>query len=323
MTSVGASTQTVTPGSSAQTPALGDARAWFSPVNVACGLLLLAAFAAFFSDWFLRQHRWSSTSEDWSHAYIVPLVSGYLIFRRRAEISKLAPTVFWPGVLPLIVGVACYYLFTLVQYEGVHLVQGVSMVLCVAGVSLMLLGPRMFMYLAIPIGYLGMGITLPDGLMTHITFQLQLIASQGAWVMLSLCGLNVDIAGNTITIITSQGDEIPLNVAEACSGMRMVIAFFALGIAVAFLSCSQWWQRVALILLAAPVALLTNVVRVASLGIASLWNPELAAGDAHMLIGVLWLLPAFLAYMGIVWALKNIVREPDAAKGKGAEGAGT
>ncbi|TVQ63928.1 MAG: exosortase/archaeosortase family protein [Phycisphaerales bacterium] len=312
MTSVGVSTSKLQPSGAGASVGSADPRALLSPTNIAMGLLLLAGFAAFFYDWFLRQHRWSSTSEDWSHAYIVPLVSGYLIFRRRHEIARLAPTVFWPGLLPLLVGVACYYLFTLANYEGVHLFQGLSLVLCVAGVSMLLLGPRMFAYLAIPIGYLALGITLPDRFMILITFQLQLLASQGAWVLLNLIGLNVDLAGNTLTIITSQGVEVPLNVAEACSGMRMVIAFLALGIAVAFLSCSLWWQRFALILLAAPVALLTNVVRVASLGVASLWNPDLATGDAHMLIGILWLLPAFLAYMGIVWALKQIVREPEA-----------
>lgn len=308
-TAIGAASPGTSPGATV------GARAWFAPANVAMGALLLLGFVALFWDWFLRQHRWSSSSEDWSHAYLVPLVSGYLIYRKRAEIARIAPTVFWPGLLPLLVGVAMYYLFVLSLLEGLHLFQGVGLVLTVAGVTLLLLGPRVFSYVAVPVGYLALAITLPDRLMFQITFYLQALAAKGSWVLLNLLGLNTEIAGNTLTMITSGGDEIPLNVAEACSGMRMVIAFLALGVAVAFISCSQWWQRAALLLLAVPVALLTNVVRVASLGLASLWNPELAAGDAHMLIGILWLLPAFLAYMGLVWMLKKIT--PDAHPSSG------
>ena len=91
----------------------------------------------------------------------------------------------------------------------------------------------------------------------------------------------------------------------------MLVGFFALGVAVAIVSCRHWWQRVALVLLAAPVAVLTNVLRVTTLGVASLYNQDLAVGDAHMFIGVLWLIPGFLLFMGITWALNRMVDQPE------------
>ncbi len=273
-------------------------RAWLTPSNLAIAGLLLLGLVALFWDWFLRQHRFSSEqAADWGHAYMVPLISMYVVWTRRESIAKLRPAVFWPGVMPLLLGIAIYFLFTLTAAPGVHMFQGFALVMCVGGIALMLLGPRMFGALAFPIAYLAFGVTLADKLMGMITFQLQLLATEGAWIVLNAGGLTTDLAGNTLTV-RSGGKSIPLNVAEACAGMRMVIAFLALGV------------RVALVLMAIPVALETNVLRVVSLAVVSLWNPGFAAGDAHTLIGVLWLVPAFLAYMGIVWILKRIMHEP-------------
>ncbi len=276
---------------------------------VMAGLLTLALTGVFW-EWLLRQNRFSMEQPaDWGHVYMVPFISGYFIYRRRASIARLRPSVFWPGALPLLTGIAAYYLWTLTPSPGKHMFQGYALVLCVAGLTLLLTGPRLFAWLCLPVSYLAFGVTVSDRLMQDLTFKLQLVASQGASLLLKMMGFTVDLAGNTLSVASGTGEPHMLNVAEACSGMRMVIAFLALGVAVAFLSCPQWWQRVALVLLAVPVAVLTNVIRVASLGLASLWSPGLAEGTAHELIGVLWLVPAFLFFMGIVWALKGIVRD--------------
>lgn len=296
-------------GGSKSTDSAVILRTWLAPTNLVMAGLLLVGIVALYWDWLLRQHRFSSEqAADWGHAYMVPLISMYVVWTRRFEIARLKPSVFWPGLLPLLVGIAIYFLFTLTAAPGIHMFQGFALVLCVAGLALLLLGPAIFGIIAFPIMYLGFGVTLADKLMGMITFQLQILATQGAWLTLNMFGLSTDIMGNALTMRTG-GKTIPLNVAEACAGMRMVIAFLALGVAVAFLSCPRWWQRVALVLMAVPVALATNVLRVVSLAVMSIVNPGFAAGDAHTLIGVLWLVPAFLAYMGIVWILKRIVQD--------------
>src|SRR5690606_27312366 len=103
---------------------------------------------------------------------------------------------------------------------------------------------------------------------------------------------------------------IPLNVADACSGMRMVVAFYALAGAVVLLSAKTWWQRIAIMLIAGPVAVAMNVFRVAVLGWLSLVDPNLASGDAHMMIGTLLLIPSLFLFMGLVWVLNRLERDP-------------
>lgn len=299
-------------GQSLPTPsAAWGAISW--PVRVQAGLLA-AAFVALFYEWLWRQIGYSRTEiEDWGHAFIVPVISVYLLWQSRAAVLSTPTATFWPGLLPAVLGVACYFFFIV----GVnnHMLQGLAMILTIAGVSLLTLGPRMFRHLFIPIAYLVFAVKISPQIMTKATFPLQLLASKGAGFVLELLSLSgrwyiVNVKGNTLEMVY-KGKVIPLNVAEACSGMRMVIAFVALAAAVAIFSCRHWWQRIALLALAVPVALLMNIFRVAALGLASLANQQLASGSAHMLIGTLLLLPGMLLFLGVVWVLNRMVVEPE------------
>ena len=107
------------------------------------------------------------------------------------------------------------------------------------------------------------------------------------------------------------GTSYPLNIAEACSGMRMLMAFFALGVAMAYTGLKYTWQRTILVVFAIPTAVFVNILRVMTLGLMSIADSGFAAGDFHTFVGTLWLIPAFLIYLGIVWILKNLVIEED------------
>jgi len=289
----------------------------FSPMGIVFAGLVFAAFVGVFWRWFYNQHQHSSGKlEDWGHAYAIPFISLCLIWMRRDELLKLQARTFWPGLAPFMLGMVSYF-FCVVGIKN-HMLQGFSMILCLFGLLLLLLGPGMMRVLFLPVAFMGFGVTLAEKVMINITFQLQLVASQGAWVLLSLLGplfgYRVDVNGNTLEMLTNSGETIPLNVAEACSGMRMVIAFIALGAAVALISCRHWWQRVALLLLAAPVAVFMNVIRVAVLGLLSLIDPQLAGGDFHMFIGTLLLIPGLGLFLAIVWALNKAVADGDEYK---------
>lgn len=282
------------------------------------GTMALGFVLLFFS-WLKRQFwidGWSwGHSADWGHAYLVPFISGYYIWRNRARFASLPRCVFWPGYAVLLLGIVCYVYFT-VGYSN-HMFQGFAMILALAGLVLLLMGPEVFRAAMFPIAYLGFTVTISQMVMDKATWELKLLASKGAWLMLNMVGVVTDISGNILTINTSDGKQIPLNVAEACSGMRMVVAFIALAVAVAFLSCDTWWKRVGVMMLAVPVALLMNIVRVAVLGVASLVNPELSVGEAHTLIGTVLLIPAFFLFMGGVWAMDQIFKPDPAPRAKG------
>lgn len=269
--------------------------------------MLLAAFVVYFWNWIHTQHLHSLSSHDWSHAYFVPLISLYLIWQRREELARIKAVTYWPGLAPMLLGLMSYPFFIV----GIpnHMGQGYSMILTLFGMVLVLLGPGMMRHLFPPIAYLVFMVTISEMIMIKITFKLKQWAAEGGDVLLQILGVNVQRQGTKLIITNSQGQTNPLDVADACSGMSMLIAFVALGAAVALVGCRFWWQRAVLLILAAPTALLLNVLRIAVLGLLTLWDPDLATGEAHTLIGTLLLVPGFVVYMGIVWALNKAVPE--------------
>lgn len=277
-------------------------------------LICLVGFLLVFFRWFVHQGKISMAHpQDWGHSFVIPLIAGYMIWQRREQIKKTSCSVFWPALVPFLLGILTYaYNLFLVRN---HMLQGMSMILSLGSLTLLMLGPRVFRYMFLPIVYLVLMITIAESIMLAVTFKLQLLASQGSWLMLNLIGspfgwFSVEIDGNTLMILTGEGETLPMNVAEACSGMRMVVAFYALAVAVALLGSPQWWQRIALVLLAGPVAVFMNMVRVTVLGLLMLVNPKLAEGDAHTLIGTILLVPSLLLFLGLAWVLNRLIREP-------------
>jgi len=223
----------------------------FEPAHLAMIAILGSAFVLVFFRWLLKQNDFSAKySEDWGHAWFVPLIALFLVWQSRQALLSKAREVFWPGLLPIVLGMASYFFFVIIVPN--HMLQGASMILTVFGLVLMLLGPGMMTVLFPAVAYLGFAVTISQQIMTKATFALKMIASSGAGITLEVLGslfnFNVEQNGNVIIV----GDT-PMDVADACSGMRTVVAFLALGAAVALIACPHWWQRVWLVMLAIPV----------------------------------------------------------------------
>lgn len=275
------------------------------PVHAAMFLVLSGTLTLVFFRWLLKQHHFSlKYMEDWGHAWFVPLIAGFVLWQQRERLAQTVREVFWPGLMPVVVGMACYFFFIIIVPN--HMLQGGAMILTVFGLVLMLLGPSIMTVVFPAVAYLGFAVTISQQIMTKATFALKLIASSGAGVALDVLGslfrFDVETSGNIITV-----GGFPMNVAEACSGMRTVVAFLALAAAVALIACPHWWQRVWLVALALPIAIALNIVRVVVLGLMMLWDPDLATGEAHTMIGTLLLVPGLGAFLLVVWALNRAV----------------
>ena len=289
------------------------------PATIATVLVLVAGIAALFWRWFLAQHEHSWGNPDWSHAYFVPLISGYIVWQNRAGIERARFAIFWPALIPLLMGVWSYVYFI----AGIpnHFGQGLALVLVVFGLTLLLLGPRAMEHCFTAVAFLVFGITVPEIIMNYLTYPLQDLAATGGHFFLRLFGVNADLAGNSITVYNVvTGAPVPLNIAEQCSGMRTVIAFAALSVTIALVATRQWWKRVVLIGIAPVVAVILNAARIAVLGVFSQHDARFSEGEAHILIGTLLLVPGFFAYLGVLWMLNMAApeAEPVASKPRAA-----
>lgn len=285
---------------------------------LATGIALFVAFAAVF--WFFLYAQVRSAIQlpsDWGHILVIPFIAGYFVWLRRRELLSEPFRPAWSGILLMTLGLAIYFL----GYLGprsilVHTnARGAGVGLTLFGVALLLFGWRAMRYLWFPLAYwVIFGQVISDAIIKPVTEQLQDISARGAWLLLNLCQVDTERDGNVLTV-WQNGKPKPLNVAEACSGMRMLLAFLALGVAIAHTGLPRWWQKGLLVAAGIPIAIGVNVLRVMSLGILSLWDVNFAAGEFHHIIGLVWLLPAFLFYMGVLWVLRNLVIDEDAGTG--------
>ena len=274
---------------------------------------LAVAFGWVFWDFLQRQFRFAIEQQaDWGHTLIIPFISGYFVWICRDKLLQEPFRRARFGLLLIVIGIGWYSLCALGPISmRHHNLMGAGVASTIGGIVLFIFGWRAMRYLWFPLLYLFVfGQSISDRFMEIVTFKLQDIASFGSYFGLSLLGLEVTRAGNTIEIFYD-GSSYPLNIAEACSGMRMLMAFFALGVAMAYTGLRYTWQRLILVVLAIPTAVFVNVLRVMTLGLLSIADSGFAAGDFHTFVGTVWLIPAFLIYLGIVWILKNLIIEDD------------
>ena len=106
-----------------------------------------------------------------------------------------------------------------------------------------------------------------------------------------------------------------MGVAQACSGMRLLMAFCALGVAMAYLSDRPWWHRLIMVAACVPIAIFCNMLRVTITGLIHIhWSPEYAQGTAHTILGLVMLFVAFGLFSGILYILNNLfVEDPETA----------
>jgi len=295
-----------------------------TPQLVIGGVVLLAAFIAVFWVFFSTQFRWAiEEPADWGHTLLVPGIAGYFAYMRREDLLAAPLKANWLGAPVVLIGVAAYVATTFGPGWFVlhHNARGVSVGITLLGLALLIAGTRATKILLFPIGYwIVFGQSVSERLLQLVTERLQDWSAVGAHALLAITGIDVERSGNVLTVFVN-GVPNQLNVAEACSGMRMLVAFLALGVAIAYTGLPRFWQRAALVAAGVPVAIGVNVLRVYTLGILSLFDANFAAGDFHSFVGLVWLVPALLLYLGIMWFLRNLfVDEPDPAQRRDAAG---
>ena len=161
----------------------------------------------------------------------------------------------------------------------------------------------------LPIVYLLFAVPLPQRYYVSITIPMRQLAASVASVMLNLVPeLDAMVNGVIIDIIyKGQPLEPPLDVAEACSGMRLLMAFLALGVAMAYLHYRPIWQRLVLLASTVPIAVFCNIVRVTITGfIYVLLDPQYAQGIYHDLLGMAMLPLAFGLYGCLAWFMSEL-----------------
>src|SRR5437764_5652818 len=165
-------------------------------------------------------------------------------------------------------------------------------------------------YAYFPIVYLVCGIPWPGLVYSYIASPLQTLAAKVAVVTLRFTGVNAYRTGTKINMGGITEPLRRLNVAEACAGLRSLMTFITVGVAVAFLSARPLWQKIIITVSAIPIAIFCNVMRVAGQGLLDHYiSRQLSESFAHQFVGLVMLVPAFFMILLVGWILDHLFVE--------------
>ena len=240
--------------------------------------------------------------EDFTYCYIIPFIVLYLIWEKRERLAALPSLPSWKGLYLLIPGLL---LFWLGELGGEFTMLFLSLWLVIVSLCWLHLGWRKLTLIAFPLVYGLSSFVPPNALYLPLTFRLKLISSQIGVKLMQLYGLSAYREGNVIDLGFTQ-----LQVVDACSGLRYVIPLFLMGVLLAYYYQASMWKKIVLVVSTIPISVLTNSLRIASVGILYQFMGAAAAeGFFHDFSGWFIFIAGLALLLLEMWVLNKIFRE--------------
>jgi exosortase len=260
---------------------------------IAVGAWVLSAATLYAAVLVKLVQQWGA-DPTYSHGFLVPPIALFLVYRER---DRLRDTPFRPSSVGLAVVAFSLILYGLGSLGAELFVTRISLIGVIAGTVLYVCGWNHLRLVAFPLAFLIFMIPLPAIVFDRATVSLQLVASRMGEDLLRAADVPVLRDGNILTLPT-----ITLEVNDACSGIRSLMALLSVCALVGYFSDAPPWQRALLVFAALPVAIGLNGVRIAATGLAaSRFGPAAATGAIHETSG--WLV--FVLALVVVVALQR------------------
>jgi exosortase A len=241
----------------------------------ALGLALVSATAAFLHrDAITAAAATWTNSATYGYGMLVPPVVAFLLWRQRAALRQTSPRP-WPWGLVLVGSAAL--LASLGRAVSALVVEQLAFVAILQAATLTIVGPRVFRLLAFPLFYLSLAVPVGDGLIAP----LQQFTARFAVGLLDLIGVPARLDGLFIHILSAT-----FQVAEACAGLRFLLASLAVGLLLSYLFFRSSWHRLLFVALSIALPIVGNALRAAGVVlVAHLSDSRFAVAVDHLTYG--------------------------------------
>jgi len=241
---------------------------------------------------------WLNDSNN-SHGVLIPIVSFYLVWLLASRLKAVELSTSMAGLLLLVLSLIMYFL----SFVGdLAFPARMTMVTTLAGLVMFNYGKHVFHVVMFPVLFLFFMVPLPITLLTLVAFPLQLLVSDVSARLIDLCGIPVYADGNLLHFA-----RYSFEVTEACSGIRSLVSFLAIGALFAYMERGAWWKGLSLVVSTVPLAILVNLMRVVGTGIlAHHFGPSVARGFLHDFSGFAVFGSGILLMVVEVWILNKL-----------------
>lgn len=249
-------------------------------------ILAIFTFLTYMPSFIWMLDSWTARDTYYSHGFLVPFISIFLIWQKREDLAKLRIKSENLGWLFLGSGVLVYVISALLR---INFSAALSVIPVIAGLVLLFLGKGYLRELVFPILFLLFMIPLPSVAIVNLSFKLKILAAKISTRLINLMGVPAIREGSIIKTMHSH-----LIVEDPCSGIRSLIALIALGALMAYFCKMPKIKKAILFVSSVPIAIATNVIRIVALSLVSeIYGAKYATGLFHDTMGILVFVFAF------------------------------
>ncbi len=233
------------------------------------------------------------SSDFYSHGFLVPLISGFFIWIKRKQITEREPSLIGYFFLA-----AALVLYAIGLVRDIRVLGPLSLVVTIYGLVLSIQGIKTAKVLAFPLAFLLF--MIPFGFIQNLAYGLQATSVQwSAWIA-KAAGLPIITSGTEIHM-----GNVIFTVGLVCSGIDTLVALMALAAVYAYILKGHVFKRWILFIIAFPLAVAANVLRIFSIILVTHFvNVETATGWYHDISSPLFFFIAFGILILIGWAMR-------------------
>jgi exosortase A len=231
---------------------------------------------------------WNSST--FNHCLLIVPILVWLVLQRKELLAELTPQPWTPAILYGAVGAGGWLLG---DTAGLAVARQLGLIMMLQGSVAAILGPNVARGLLFPLFY--MFFLVPIG--EEAVPALQTLTAKMCMALLGWSGIPAHIDG--IFITTPAG---LFRVAEACSGVKFLIAMVAYGVLVANLCFKSWGRRAVFLAACVIVPIIANGLRAfGTIYIAHHQGIEFAASFDHVFYGWIFFGIVIALVMGSSW----------------------
>jgi len=221
---------------------------------VKIGVIALLFIIVYWPAFIILNAKYLSIDSYYSHGYLIPFVSAFIIWHKRDKLKGMVVVPCRAGLWVLGAGLGLYIFGS---WWYVNFVAASSMIIVLGGLSLYLFGKKITREFMFPLLFLFFMIPLPKIAIIYVTFWLKLVAATAATRLVTLMGLPATVRGAFIVL-----PNTTLEVSNACSGLRSLIALIALGTTYAYFLQVSKFKKYIFFLTSIPIATAANLIRI-------------------------------------------------------------
>ena len=239
---------------------------------------------------------------DYSHGFLVPLLSAYLIGQRRDALRSIPRNPSPWGMVVVLGSLGFLFLGSL----GAELsLTRLSLLGTICGLIVYFVGSKVLRAMAFPMAFLLFAILIPGVVYNEIVFPLQFVASKFATRILEMLNLFPVLREGNVLVLPN----MRLEVVAACSGIRSLMSLLALAAGYGYLVERSTTVRWILLVAMVPLAILSNGTRVMVTALMAHYiGPQAAEGFMHEFSGWVIFVVATALFLGL-HSLTTMIRK--------------